>query len=190
MNVYDAVRTKRAIRDFSDQPISNESMTAILNAGRWSGSSKNFQPWHFIVLRQRERLVALSECGQCAGHLAGATVGVALVTGDWMERWPVAFDLGRAAQNMMLVAHEMGIGSVMANIYDIDRANVLLELPARPHVLLGYFVRLSRRCCRPDPSAPCWASGRWRISCIGSGGDEGQALQHRRLDCAGIAGAA
>ncbi|MCW5860350.1 MAG: nitroreductase family protein, partial [Caldilineales bacterium] len=62
-------------------------------------------------------------------HLAGATVGVALVTGDWRERWPVAFDLGAAAQNMMLAAHELGIGSVMANIYEIERARELLGLP-------------------------------------------------------------
>ncbi|MCO6450694.1 MAG: nitroreductase family protein [Caldilineales bacterium] len=129
MNVYDAVCSKRAIRQFNDQPISDEALVAILNAGRWSGSSKNNQPWHFVVLRQRDRLIALSQCGPFAGHLAGATVGIALVTGDWMERWPVAFDLGRAAQNMMLVAHEMGIGSVMANIYEIEQANALLELP-------------------------------------------------------------
>ncbi|NOZ50558.1 MAG: hypothetical protein GXP37_10995 [Chloroflexi bacterium] len=129
MNVFDAVRSKRAIRHFSDRPISDDDLSKMLNAGRWSGSSKNIQPWHFVVLRQRQRLEALSRCGQFAGHLAGATVGVALVTGDWHERWPVAFDLGRAAQNMMLVAHELGIGSVMANIYEIEQANSVLELP-------------------------------------------------------------
>ncbi len=129
MSVYEIVRRKRAIRQFSDQPMPEADLQAILNAGRWSGSSKNNQPWHFIVLRQRERLIALSQCGQFAGHLAGAAVGIALVTGDWRERWPVAFDLGRAAQNMMLVAHERGIGSVMANIYEIDQARTLLGLP-------------------------------------------------------------
>lgn len=129
MNVFEAVRSKRAIRQFSEQPIPAEDLIKILHAGRWAGSSKNSQPWHFIVLRQREHLQALSKCGHYAGHLAGANVGVALVTGDWRERWPVAFDLGRAAQNMMLVAHELGIGSVMANIYEIERAKELLGLP-------------------------------------------------------------
>lgn len=130
MNVFDAVRSKRAVRKFSEQPISDDDLLKILHAGRWSGSSKNTQPWHFIVLRERERLAALSECGLYAGHLAGANVGVALVTRDWRERWPIAFDLGRATQNMMLVAHELGIGSVIANIYEIERANALLELPS------------------------------------------------------------
>lgn len=130
MNVYQAIRSKRSIRHFSDQPLSDDDLTRILDAGRLAGSSKNSQPWHFIVLRDRERLIALSQCGTWSGHLAGATVGVALVTGDWRERWPVAFDLGAAAQNMMLAAHELGIGSVMANIYEIDQARDLLGLPA------------------------------------------------------------
>jgi nitroreductase len=129
MDVYDAIRTRRAIRDFAPEPIPEEVLLKILNAGRLAGSSKNSQPWHFIVIRERARLRALSACGQWAGHLAGAAVGVALVTGDWRERWPVAFDLGRAAQNMMLTAHGMGIGSVIANIYDMDRAHDLLHLP-------------------------------------------------------------
>lgn len=129
MNVYDAIRTKRAIRNFSPEPIPEETLLKILDAGRLAGSSKNSQPWHFIVIRDKARLQALSECGQWAGHLAGAAAGVALVTGDWRERWPVAFDLGRAAQNMMLTAHELGVGSVMANIYDMARAHALLQLP-------------------------------------------------------------
>lgn len=129
MNVYDAIRSKHSLRQFSDQAIAEADLNRILNAGRLAGSSKNNQPWHFVVLRQRERLVSLSQCGNFAGHLAGATVGVALVTGDWRERWPVAFDLGAAAQNMMLAAHELGIGSVMANIYEIERARELLGLP-------------------------------------------------------------
>jgi nitroreductase len=129
MDVYDAIRTRRAIRDFAPEPIPEEVLLKILNAGRLAGSSKNSQPWHFIVIRERARLQAQSACGQWAGHLAGAAVGVALVTGDWRERWPVAFDLGRAAQNMMLTAHGIGIGSVIDNIYDMDRAHDLLHLP-------------------------------------------------------------
>lgn len=148
MNVYEAIRTKRAVRKFSPKPIHNETLLRILNAGRLAGSSKNSQPWHFIVLRDKARLQELGECGQWAGHLAGATVGVALITGDWRERWPVAFDLGRAAQNMMLTAHELGIGSVMANIYEMDRAHELLQLPENKMcyaaLSLGYPTNPSR----------------------------------------------
>jgi nitroreductase len=129
MNVYDAIRTKRSIRQFDPRPLPEADLLRILDAGRRAGSSKNTQPWHFIVVRERERLVALSRLGTWAGHLAGAAVGVALVTPDWRQRWPIAFDLGAAAQNMMLTAHELGIGSVMANIYEVEAANALLKLP-------------------------------------------------------------
>ncbi len=130
MNVYEAIRTKRSLRQFSQRAVAAEDLTVILNAGRLAGSSKNSQPWHFIVVQDRPRLADLGQCGPWAGHLAGAAVGVALVTGDWRERWPVAFDLGLAAENMMLAAHELGIGSVMANIYEMERAHALLGLPA------------------------------------------------------------
>ena len=59
MHVYEAVNQKRAIRQFSDQPLPDDILVRILNAGRRSGSSKNNQPWHFVVLRDRGRLVAL-----------------------------------------------------------------------------------------------------------------------------------
>ena len=158
MTTYDTIRTKRAIRNFSDEPISEADLNKILNAGRWSGSSKNIQPWHFVVLQDRKRLNALSECGQFAGHLAGATVGVALVTGDWMVRWPVAFDLGRAAQNMMLVAHELGIGSVMANIYEIEQANTLLELP--PELMCYSAISFGHPSDPDELSRPSRAGGK------------------------------
>ena len=54
MNVYEAIRSKRSIRHFSDRSISDEDLTRILNAGRLAGSSKNSQPWRFIVLRDRD----------------------------------------------------------------------------------------------------------------------------------------
>lgn len=134
MNVYDAVCAKRAIRHFADQPISDETLRKILNAGRLSGSSKNTQPWMFIVIRDRDRLKALSECGTYAAHLAGANVGVALLTPDPAQRWSIMFDLGQAAQNMMLTAWELGIGSVMATIYEPEKARSLLGFPEEWHI--------------------------------------------------------
>ncbi len=134
MNVYDAVCAKRAIRHFADQPISDETLRKILHAGRLSGSSKNTQPWMFIVIRDRDRLKALSECGTYAAHLAGANVGVALLTPDPAQRWSIMFDLGQAAQNMMLTAWELGIGSVMATIYEPETARSLLGFPEEWHI--------------------------------------------------------
>jgi len=80
MNISDAIRTKRAVRQFKDQALPEESVRAVLNAGRRSQSSKNTQPWQFIAVRGKETLKALSECGTYAGHLAGAALGVAILT--------------------------------------------------------------------------------------------------------------
>lgn len=127
--VYDAIRKMRAVRAFRTEPLPEEAIVRILNAGRLAGSAKNMQPWHFVGVQQRETLQALAMCGAYAGHLAGAALGVALVTADPFYRLSVPFDLGRAAQNMMLAAWELGIGSVMATIYRPDRAREILGVP-------------------------------------------------------------
>ncbi len=131
--VQRAIAAKRAIRTFSAEPLAPEHLARILRAGRHAGSSKNLQRWTFIVCRDRTRLRELSTIGPWAGHLAGAAVGIALVTPD--PRAPgaplsILFDLGQAAANMMLAAWELGIGSVPATVYDHDRARELLGYPA------------------------------------------------------------
>ena len=131
--VREAVRTKRAIRRFAPRPLDAADLQQILDAGRRSGSSKNLQRWAFIVCRERDHLAELAKVGPYAGHLAGAAVGIALITPD--PRGPEAplsilFDLGQAAANMMLVAWELGIGSVPATVYDEALARSLLGYPA------------------------------------------------------------
>ena len=134
--VWRAIQAKRAIRAFSAEPLDAAQLDRILQAGRHAGSSKNLQRWTFIVCRDRAHLRELSTLGPWAGHLAGAAVGVALVTPD--PRAPgapqsILFDLGQAAANMMLAAWELGIGSVPATVYDHERARQSLGYPADQH---------------------------------------------------------
>lgn len=126
---FDLVKSKRAVRQFRDEPLPPDLVRQILDAGRLAGSAKNLQPWHFIAVQNRETLKALSRCGMYAGHLAGAQLGVALVTHDPYLKLTVPFDLGRAAQNMMLTAWAAGVGSEMATIYQPDRARESLGVP-------------------------------------------------------------
>ena len=70
MNVFEAIRTKRAVREFQDKPLPEETVHAILNAGRRSQSSKNTQAWQFIAIQDKETLKGLSTCGEWAGHIA------------------------------------------------------------------------------------------------------------------------
>jgi nitroreductase len=136
VNTWDAIRTKRMIRRFSDRPLAPGELERILDAGRHAGSSKNLQRWDFIVCRDRAHLRELALIGPYAGHLAGAAVAVALVTPDPSVAdapLSVMFDLGQAAGNMMLAAWQMGIGSCPATVYEHDRARDLLGYPADHH---------------------------------------------------------
>lgn len=134
--IWAAISGRRVIRDFDARPLEPEHLDRIIRAGRRANSSKNLQRWSFIVIRDRARLEDLSKLGPWAGHLAGAAVGIALVTPDpHAEGTPlsVMFDLGQAADSMMLTAWELGIGSVPATVYEHDRARALLGYPAELH---------------------------------------------------------
>jgi nitroreductase len=137
MNVSEAIRQKRAVRQFKDGPLPEEAILAILNAGRRAQSSKNTQPWHFIAITDKSILEALSQCGQWAGHLAGAALGVALLSENPEEKFQRLFDLGQAAAYMQLAAWELGIGSCLASIYDADQARRLLGFPEDLHLRIA-----------------------------------------------------
>src|SRR5216683_7136728 len=94
------LRSLRAVRRFSNEAIPDGVVHDIPEVARWTGSSKNTQPWHLIVVSERATLEALAKCGPYAGHLAGATLALALV----MENGNQRFDEGRRAQNVMLAA--------------------------------------------------------------------------------------
>jgi len=129
VDVVDAIRGKRAVRRFEDRPLPDDVLESILDAGRRAQSSKNTQPWTFVVVRDRATLRALSACGHYAGHLAGAAAGVALVTS---EAW--AFDIGQAAAYLQLAAAGLGVGSCIASMWEEDRAKELLGVPADLHL--------------------------------------------------------
>jgi nitroreductase len=137
MNVSEAIRTKRAVRKFTDETLPEDVVKAILNAGRRSQSSKNEQGWQFIAIRDRSILKALSECGTWAGHLAGAALGVAILTPEPTAKFQTMFDAGQAAAFMQLAAWELGVGSVPASIYEAEKAREILGFPPEWHLRIA-----------------------------------------------------
>jgi nitroreductase len=136
MKVSDAIRLKRAVRKFSPEPLPDNIVQVILNAGRRAQSSKNAQPWNFIAITNKAILKDLSECGEETGpgstntwHLAGAALGVALIHPDPQERFQILFDIGQSAAYMQLAAWEVGVGSCLATIYNAVRARQVLKFP-------------------------------------------------------------
>lgn len=155
---WDAVRTKRAVREFADRPIPQPDLDRILDAGRRAHSSKNSQRWAFIVVRDRERLAAMSKLGPYCGHIAGAAAAVALVTPDPRadgQPLSVMWDLGGAAAQMMVVGWELGIGSCPATVYDQALAHELLGLPPEMHceyvLSFGFPANPSKLTAPPKP---------------------------------------
>lgn len=122
----------RAVRSFADRPLDPEHLERILRAGRRAPSSKNTQRWAFVVCQDREHLRELATVGVYSGHLAEAAAGIALVvpvTEDAGRMESIMLDLGQAAQNMMLAAWDLGIGSVHAAVYEEPKVRGLLGYP-------------------------------------------------------------
>ncbi len=134
MNVLEAISHKRAIRQFKDMPLPQEVILAILNAGRRAQSSKNSQPWQFIAIQDKRILQEISTLGPFAGHLAGAALGVAILTPDPAQKASIMFDAGQAAGYMQLAAWELGVGSCPATIYEPEKARALLGFPPELHL--------------------------------------------------------
>ncbi len=131
----------RVVRRFAERPIPGEVLIDILEVGRWTGSSKNTQPWEIVVVRERATLERLATLGQFAGLIAGAQADLVLV----MESANNAFDCGRLAERLMLAAWAHGVGSCIGSIWPDDNmrtAKELLGVPdarwLRPTVALGY----------------------------------------------------
>jgi nitroreductase len=160
MDTYRAIKTVRSLRHFLDTPLPEAVLHRILEAGRWTGSAKNVQPWQFIVVRNRQALNELAGCGKFASHLRGAAAAIVVAS---QPGWSGTFDAGRVVQNMMLAAWDEGIGSCIASMHDADRARAILGVPPEWQVVaisLGY----------PQPNAPQTIEGKPREQVLASVG--------------------
>lgn len=136
MNVIEAIRTKRAVRQFQDKDLPKDVVTAILDAGRRAQSARNRQPWVFIAIRDEAILKALVEISPNASHLAGAALGVAIVTPLPTANPSIMFDAGQAAAYMQLAGWELGIASCLGSIHNVERSRELLGFPKDMHMLI------------------------------------------------------
>jgi nitroreductase len=125
MQVFMAVASKREVRDYASRPIPDDAQQRILEAGRMAGSSRNTQSRRFVVVDDPDKREQLAGTVYAPGNVRGAALVVAIVA--W-GRGPTAFDVGRAAQNMMLTAWEDGVGSCPNGIADGEQAARVLEL--------------------------------------------------------------
>jgi len=128
LSVWDAIRSRRDVREFDGRPIAEEDLAQILEAGRRSPSSRNWQPWDFIVVTDRGQLTELAKVWRAAGHVARSAATIAMIAPSGrLER--ARFDLGQAAMSIMLAAAGLGIGSGHSSVSDQELARQLLGFP-------------------------------------------------------------
>jgi nitroreductase len=131
MQTWDAITSRRNVRTFADRPVAAADLDQILEAGRRSPSSQNWQPWDFIVVTQREQLRELATVWRGAGHVAQSAATIVVVGPPADNEFHRAqFDLGQATMAMTLAAAGLGIGSCHAGVADIQLARQLLGFPA------------------------------------------------------------
>ena len=135
MDVSKAIRTKRAVRKYTDEAVADDVLRQVLATARWSQSSKNTQPWDFFVITDKALLAELSKAGDFATHLPNAAFAVALV-GD-SDSYIVGFDLGQAAMCLQLAAWEQGIGSCLISFHRAEQAAQILGVPEGKYVRVG-----------------------------------------------------
>ena len=130
MQTWEAITSRRNVRSFADRPIRAEDLDQILEAGRRSPSSQNWQPWDFIVVTDRAQLRALARVWRGAGHVAGSAATIVLIGPAADNAFSRAqFDLGQATMVMMLAAADLGIGSCHAGVADMRLAREVLGFP-------------------------------------------------------------
>lgn len=117
MDAYLAIVSKREVRDYDPRPLDPAAERRILEAGRVAGSSRNRQSRRFVVLRDPDLVEAAAAGVYSPENVRRAALVVAVVVG---AKGPTDFDAGRAAQNMMLAAHNDGIGSCPNGISDAE----------------------------------------------------------------------
>src|SRR5499426_824329 len=132
MDVFEAVRTLLAVRSYKDTPVPDDVVRRIVEAGRLTGSGMNRQPWHFIVVREREALRRLGALASSGSYVAQAPLAVVVATDK--TRFAVS-DASRAIQSMLLAAWADGVGSNWVGFGGLDRVKALLAIPADLEVL-------------------------------------------------------
>jgi nitroreductase len=132
MEVFEAVRTILAVRSYRDEPVPEELVKRVVEAGRLTASSQNGQPWHFIVVEERDTLRQIGKLAPTGPYIAEAAFAVVVLITQ--SRFGVS-DGSRAIQSMMLTAWSEGVGSNWAGFRALESVKPLLNIPAEMEVL-------------------------------------------------------
>lgn len=114
--------TRRSVRKYTDEPVSDEDVEGILRAGMAAPSAGNEQPWHFAVIRDREVMNRIMDVHPYAAMLAQAPVCIAVLAELALEKYAGFWvqDTSAATQNILLAAHALGLGAVWLGVHPVE----------------------------------------------------------------------
>ena len=157
-DIMEIILGRRSIRRYQEKDIPDDIINNILEAARWAPSWANTQPWEIVIIKDKsiKKQIQKNVPSRNPSSLAIANAPVLLVvcgqlkkSGYYDDQYPTKFgsdwfmyDLGLATQNLCLVAHDSGLGTVIVGLFDHDRVGEVIKLPANHEVLvlipLGY----------------------------------------------------
>ena len=132
MDTDEAIRTVRAVRSYRDTAIPDDVVRQIVEAGRLTASSANSQPWHFIVVRDKDTLRRLGELAPTGPYIAQAPLAIVVATTD--SPYAVS-DASRAIQSMILEGWSHGVASNWVGFHRLDAVKPVLGIPDNMDVL-------------------------------------------------------
>lgn len=137
MDILEVIKNRRSIRKYKREPISEEEIDKILEAGRWAPSAGNSQPWNFIVLKSEEARKKVADAIPPGKFLSDAPLGIAVTINPRASSHPVE-DGAAATQNMLLEAHSLDLGACWIGAYGTaneERARKILDVPEGERLL-------------------------------------------------------
>ena len=156
-HVPELIRTVRQARQYAPQPVPDDVVATLLEVARWTGSSRNSQPWHFVVITDKEQLRRISQLRTPINWVADAPLGIAIVL-DGANAAGEAYDEGRVTERLLIAARSLGLGGGVAWYGDADQqaeGKRILGIPAdrtaRSVVIVGYPT--STKDPRPNAAA-------------------------------------
>ena len=150
MDTWDAIRARRNVRSYRPDPVPDNDLQRIAEAGWRSPSASNRQPWDFVIVTDPDRLQQLSTVWQGARHIASAAAAIALVAPvppDERRKLLDQYDLGQATMAMMIEATDLGIGTGHSAVGEQDKARAILGVPD-DHIV-AYLLGLGYPADRP-----------------------------------------
>jgi nitroreductase len=132
METWDAICARRNVREYKPDPVSQDDLNRIAEAGWRAPSAKNRQPWDFVIVTDKAQLQELSTVWRGAGHIAKAPAAIALVVPvppDERRLVTDNYDVGQATMAMMLAATDLGIGTGHSSVGEQEKARAILGVP-------------------------------------------------------------